>query len=64
MLVDLARNDLSRNGHTVNVDTGSTVFPMYSFGLWVTDIYMKKPAPCGVVADTSSSRNIKWSAKT
>jgi hypothetical protein len=42
MFIDLARNDLSRNGHTVTVDKYRVQFsPCDSFSL-SPDIYMKK----------------------
>jgi hypothetical protein len=49
MLVDLARNDLSRNGHTVTVDKYREVQFSPMWFIWFPespDIYMKKPAPC------------------
>jgi hypothetical protein len=60
MLVDLANNDLSRNGHTVTVDKYRNSFSPMWF-IWFPespDIYMK--------SQHQSSRrylagNIKWS---
>jgi anthranilate synthase component 1 len=47
MLVDLARNDLSRNGHDVQVEKyrRSTIFRIHLVSK-VTAIYMKKLQPC------------------
>jgi hypothetical protein len=46
MLVDLARNDLSRNGHTVTVDKYRKFFPCDSFGFQSHRTFTwKKPAP-------------------
>jgi anthranilate synthase component 1 len=65
MLVDLARNDLSRNGHTVTVDKYREVQFSPMWFIWFPespDIYMKSQHHASG-RRYFSSWNIKWSQK-
>jgi anthranilate synthase component 1 len=64
MLVDLARNDLSRNGHQVNVESYREVqfFSHVIHLVKLQVIFMKSNNASR--SRYFSSRNFKWSAKT
>jgi anthranilate synthase component 1 len=65
MLVDLARNDLSRNGHTVTVDKYREVqfFPCDSFVSRVTGHLHEKASTMQVVADTFPAGTLSGAPK-
>jgi anthranilate synthase component 1 len=64
MLVDLARNDLSRNGHTVTVDKYREVqfSPCDSFGFQSQHLH-EKASTMQVVADTFPAGTLSGAPK-